>query len=106
MIERTLEVVTLLAGQSLDCSTGAYNISDMYVESIISTGVSIDVAARTKENEAGELRDHAVNGVFSPTDGNCPTYYGSVLPGPFDKVYVKSGSTAVRCILKSARGGL
>lgn len=100
MIERKPTVITVLAGETLDISSGVYNQADMCIDMIVSTGVSINVSARTKENSAGEKSDHAVLGVFAASDAACPTFYGSVLPGPFDKVYVKTGATAVRCILK------
>ena len=96
------EPITLIAGQTLDCTTGAY--SGKKVVALSPVGVVSKVCARAYGNTTGKSMDYANAGVFV-ADGSTAADLAGFTPFPygFDKVVVPAGSTPVICWLEFAR---
>ena len=91
------QTITLVAGQTLDCtSSGKYN--GKKVVALVPVGVVSKVCARTFGNTAGQAMDYASAGVFN-ADGSTAADIAAFTPHPlgFDKVVVPAGSTPVIC---------
>lgn len=91
----------VLAGETFDLSAVSADPDNEYIAEIYVDGVSSTFAARTSGNSAGEQRDFSTNGVYAADVAVCKNPGASIVFGPFDKVYVGTGS--VRVLIKNTR---
>lgn len=97
-----LQIITLLAGESIDVTTGLYGeASSAYIDRIVPDGFGAQLSARTRGNVDGEKRDRSTTGVFVAGDNSKVLDAPSMVQGPFDKVYNGSASIPVRVYIMS-----
>ena len=90
------DVKTLVAGETLNCTEGAY--AGRRVVALIPVGYGAKVCARTCGNAGGAKQDYATTGVYAAngsTAADLPGYTPSVIG--FDLVTVPAGSQPVTC---------
>ena len=84
--------VTLLAGQSLDITTGTYLGYRIKIGSVTVAGAGSLFQARAFGNTAGAVSDYSTTGIYTGATAQClPTSQG-VITGNWDKVFVSSSS--------------
>ena len=90
------ETVTLIAGETLDCTTGAR--LGRKVVALIPVGYSAKACARTCGNATGAKQDYATTGVYA-ADGSTAADVTGYTPHPvgFDMVTLPAGSSPVIC---------
>ena len=96
------EPITLIAGKTLDCTSGVHK--GKKVVALSPVGVVSKVCARAYGNTTGQSMDYASAGVFT-ADGSTSADLASFTPFPYgyDKVVVPAGSTPVICWLEFVR---
>lgn len=90
------ETVTLIAGETLDCTTGAR--LGRKVVALIPVGYGAKACARTCGNTTGAKQDYATTGVYA-ADGSTAADVAGYTPHPigFDMVTLPAGSSPVIC---------
>ena len=86
---------TLLAGQTLDCTSGTY--SGKKVVAMLPVGYGAKCCARSFGNTTGAAMDYATTGVYA-ADGSTAADVPGFTPDEigFDKVTVPAGSSPVK----------
>ena len=91
------ETVTLIAGQTLNCSAGG-KYAGRKVVALLPVGYGAKCCARMFGNSGAVVQDYATTGVYA-ADGSTAADVVAFTPNPrgYDKVTVPAGSSPIVC---------